>query len=63
MTYDDLAFTFIGSGLIALGTLALIAGFFIGLLSPKQRFEQASLIFLAGAAALAAGAWLMRAAP
>lgn len=60
MTYDVLAFTFIGSGLVALGTLALIAGFFMGLLSPQQRFEQASLIFLAGAAALVAGVWLLR---
>jgi nitrate reductase gamma subunit len=60
MTYDALAFTFIGSGLVALGALALVAGFFMGLLSPKQRFEQASLIFFAGAAALVAGAWLLR---
>lgn len=62
MTHDVLVFTFIGAGLIALGVLALIAGFFIGLLAPQHRFEQASLIFIAGAAALVAGAWFLRAA-
>jgi hypothetical protein len=60
MSTDALALTFIGSGLIALGTLALIAGFFIGLVAPEQRFERASLLFLGGAAALVAGAWLMQ---
>lgn len=60
MTYESLLLMFVGGSLTALGFLALVIGFFLGLLSPKQRFERASLVFLFGAAAVIAGAWLMR---
>lgn len=60
MTYDSLLLMFLGGGLMALGLLALLFGFFLGLLNPRERFEQASIVFLFGVIALVAGAWLMR---
>lgn len=61
MTYEELMFTFVGGTLMALGLLAVVIGFFFGLLSPKEKFEHASLVFLLGVVALVTGAWLMRA--
>lgn len=60
MTYEALMFTFFGGALVALGFLALIFGFFWGLLSPKEKFELASIAFAFGVAALIVGAWLMK---
>ena len=60
MTYEALLFTFVGGALMALGFLALVLGFFLGLRNPKGKFEHASLIFVLGVVALVAGAWLMR---
>jgi len=60
MTYESLLLMFVGGSLMAFGLLALVIGFFLGLLSPKQRFERASLVFLLGTVAVVTGAWLMR---
>jgi nitrate reductase gamma subunit len=60
MTYESLLLMFVGGSLMAFGLLALVIGFFLGLLSPKQRLERASLVFLLGTVAVVTGAWLMR---
>lgn len=59
MTYGSLLLMFVSSGIMALGVLALIIGFFLGLLYPK-RLSRASLLFLLGVVAVIAGALLMR---
>lgn len=60
MTYESLLLMFVGVSLMALGLLTLVAGFFLGLLNPKEKFERASLMFLLGVVAVVAGAWFMR---
>lgn len=60
MTHEALPLTFLGSGLMALGLLALTIGFFIGLLDPKEKLEIGAMVFVAGLVALVIGSWLMR---
>jgi nitrate reductase gamma subunit len=60
MTYESLLLMFVGGSLMTFGLLAIVIGFFLGLLSPKQKFERASLVFLLGTVAVVTGAWLMR---
>jgi nitrate reductase gamma subunit len=62
MTQETLVLLFVSSGLMAFGLLAMMVGFFLGLFNPKQRFDVALFIFVAGVVALTAGAWLMRGA-
>lgn len=59
MNFETLPLLFLGYGLMALGFLALMAGFFLGLLSPENKFEQAAGVFVAGITALVIGGWLM----
>lgn len=61
MTHDALPLMFLGSGLMTLGLLSLVTGFFIGLLNPKDKFELALIVFMAGVVALVLGGWLLRA--
>ena len=61
MTDQALPLMFLASGLMALGLLALVVGFFIRLLGQEDRHELAVAIFLAGVIALVMGGWLLRA--
>lgn len=61
MTHEAPLLMFLGSGLMTLGLLALVIGFFMGLLNPKEKFERAAAVFLSGVVALVAGGWLLRA--
>ena len=54
---------FIGAALMAVGFLAVIAGFFMAMMNTQQKFEQSSMIFVLGIVALVLGAWLMRFTP
>lgn len=54
---------FLGAGLMALGFLAALVGFFKAMMSGQQAFERSSMIFVLGIVALVVGAWLMRLAP
>lgn len=61
MTPETLPLMFLGAGLVTLGLLALMAGFFLGLLAPGDRARKGSAVFLIGIVAVITGAWLMRA--
>ncbi len=61
-TIPGLAFM-LGAGLMAAGFLAAMAGFFMAVMTTKQRFEQSSMVFVLGIVALVVGAWLMRLTP
>jgi hypothetical protein len=63
MTEQALPLMFLASGLMTAGLLALVIGFFIGLLNPKEKFELATAVFLSGVVAVVIGAWLMRVVP
>lgn len=57
---EALPIMFLGAGLMALGFLAVIVGFFMTMMSSKQKFERSSMVFVLGIVALVVGAWLMR---
>ncbi len=63
MTHQATLLMFLGSGLMTLGLLALVIGFFMGLLNPRETFERAVAVFLSGVVAVVIGGWLMRAVP
>lgn len=60
---EALPIMFLGAGLMALGFLAIIVGFFMTMMSSKQKFERYSMVFVLGIVALVVGAWLMRMTP
>lgn len=60
---EALPIMFLGAGLMALGFLAVIVGFFMTMMSSQQKFERSSMIFVLGIVALVVGAWLMRLTP
>lgn len=60
---EALPIMFLGAGLMALGFLAVIVGFFMTMMSSKQKFERYSMVFVLGIVALVVGAWLMRMTP
>ena len=53
----------LGVGLMAVGFLAVLAGFFMAMMNTEQKFEQSSMIFVLGIVALVLGGWLMRFTP
>ena len=60
---EALPIMFLGAGLMALGFLAVIFGFFMAMMTSQQKFERSSTIFVLGIVALVVGAWLMRMTP
>ena len=60
---EALPIMFLGAGLMALGFLGVIVGFFMTMMSSKQKFERYSMVFVLGIVALVVGAWLMRMTP
>jgi hypothetical protein len=60
MTEGKLVLLFIGAVVMSIGLLALVFGFFLGILGGKTKFEKAALLFLLGVAASTVGAWIMR---
>lgn len=50
----------LGIGLMALGFLAVLAGFFTAMMNTAQTFERSSKVFVIGIVALVVGAWLLR---
>jgi len=60
---EALPIMFLGAGLMALGFLAVIVGFFMAMMTSQQKFERSSTIFVLGIVALVVGAWLMRMTP
>lgn len=60
---EALPIMFLGAGLMALGFLAVIVGFFMTMMGSQQKFERSSMVFVVGIVALVVGAWLMRLAP
>ena len=61
MTYEGLLLIFGGAAFIAIGLIALMLGFFLGVSNLGERSKPAPAILLIGAIALVAGVWLMRA--
>lgn len=61
MNEGDVVLQVLAAGMVALGLLAVLVGFFNALFGARQGSEGNALAFVAlGAAAVTAGLWLMR---